>query len=220
MHAFVLAGGNSSRMGRDKATLVVAGQPLIVHALEKLRALDFAPRICGSRPDLAEYAEVVPDNSPGCGPLAGIEAALSVSDSDLNLFLPVDLPSLPIEFLRWIVARAAASSSVATIPQVAGRPEPLCAVYSRRLLPGLRESLARGDFKIMAAIPLAAAALGSAIDEFPVESLAAAMVSPSGSLTLTPGDWFRNVNTPDDYDQVRRSLETNASGANERHPIS
>jgi molybdenum cofactor guanylyltransferase len=204
MNAFVVAGGQSSRMGRDKALLPVDGTPLIAHALDLLRSLRFSPRICGSRPDLARFAEVIPDNLPQCGPLAGIEAALAVSDTELNLFLPVDLPTLPAAFVRWMVARADTSQAVATIPVPGDRPQPLCAVYSRRLLEGIRESLGRGDYKMMNAISAAAASLREPIDRFDVERVAA---------TLRPGewpssatvDWFRNVNTPGDYERLTRS---------------
>src|SRR5690348_1627747 len=116
-------------MGRDKARLDFHGQPLIELALSKLRALELTPAIAGNRPDLGEYAPVIPDNFPGSGPLAGIESALSVTGDDLILFLPVDLPLLPVSFLRWMTARARETSAPATIPHVQGRPQPLCAIY-------------------------------------------------------------------------------------------
>ena len=72
MNAFVLAGGQSARMGRDKALIEFRGRPLIEHALDKLRALGFAPRIVGSREDLSAFAPVIPDNYTALGPLAGI----------------------------------------------------------------------------------------------------------------------------------------------------
>ena len=134
MNAFVVAGGQSARMGRDKALLSLEGTPLLQLALDALRSLGLSPRICGSRPDRARFAEVIPDNFAPCGPLAGIEAALAVSDTDLNLFLAVDLPLLPAAFLCWLMERAGASEALATIPVFGDRPQPLCAVYSRRLL--------------------------------------------------------------------------------------
>ncbi|MGC2639399.1 MAG: molybdenum cofactor guanylyltransferase [Acidobacteriaceae bacterium] len=219
MNAFVLAGGESSRMGRDKALLDLAGRPLIAHALDKLRALGCTPRICGSRPDLAAFAPVIPDRIPRCGPLGGLEAALSLSDSDLNLFLPVDLPLLPLEFLRWLQTRAAASGAAATLPRYAGRPQPLCAIYSRRLLPGLRAALAAGNYKIMSAVSAAAATLhersaSSEMDAFDTESIAAALIPH-----LWPADpplhaWFRNINFPGDYDSLRAAFGNAASGQN------
>ena len=196
MNGFVLAGGQSTRMGRDKTLLTLDGQTLVERALSLLRGLGLEPRICGSRPDLARFADVVPDNFAGCGPLAGIEAALAVSDSDLNLFIPADLPGIPADFLRWLIMRAKTSQAVATIPRSCDRLEPLCAVYSRRLADGLRSALSAGRFKVMVAIEDAAAALREAVDVFDAECAAPVTGWPAGP---PPAEWFRNVNTPADY---------------------
>ena len=213
MNAWVLAGGQSTRMGRDKALLELNGRFLVEEALDRLRGLGFAPRLCGSRADLARFAEAVPDNFPGCGPLGGIEAALAASDSELNLFVPVDLPGIPQSFLRWLAARAETSQAVATLPRLVDRPQPLCAVYSRRLLAGLRASLAAGRYKVMTALTESAAALGEAIDAFDVESVAAVA---GEAWPATPfRSWFRNLNTPADYAAL-----VAATGAKGRSAIS
>lgn len=206
MNAFVLAGGQSTRMGRDKALLPFAGRALVEHMLDLLRSLDLDPCICGSRPDLARFAQVIPDETAHRGPLSGLCAALADSDSDLNLFVPVDLPMIPPGFLRWLRARAESSQALATIPRYGGRPQPLCAVYSRRLSEGLHNSLAEGNFKVMTAIQGSVASLGETIDAFDVESVTS--TSPAGwpqDALLT--NWFRNVNTLADYDALRQRLE-------------
>ena len=220
MNGFVLAGGASTRMGRDKALLQLGGRPLIEIALGLLRGLGIEPRICGTRPDLARFAQVLPDNHPGRGPLAGIEAALSASGSDLNLFIPVDLPLLPLAFLRWMMDRAEVSQAVATIPLLTGRPQPLCAVYSRRLLRGIHEALAGGEYKMMTAIASAAHSLGERIDTCAVESLAAALIPETWPDDPPVQLWFRNINTPEEYEQLLGDLPNRTSGANRAHPIS
>lgn len=206
MNAFVLAGGQSTRMGRDKALLELDGQPLITLAVERLRALRFTPRICGSRPDLARFAEVIPDNVADSGPLGGIEAALAASDSELNLFLPVDAPLIPMEFLRWMMERATASNAVATIPVAAGREQPLSAVYSRRLLPGLRAAMAARRLKMMTAVREAAASLREAIDLFAVEEVEPALAEGVWPEEPPLCDWFLNVNAPADLAAVAAHL--------------
>jgi molybdopterin-guanine dinucleotide biosynthesis protein A len=87
---FVLAGGRSSRMGRDKALIQLGGRSMLEIALEKLRALPLPvpPRVAGARLD----AGAIADLHPGCGPLGGMEAALTASSRPLNVFLPLDMP--------------------------------------------------------------------------------------------------------------------------------
>src|ERR1700744_1188488 len=122
VNAFVLAGGKSTRMGRDKALLDSDGRPLLVHALDLLRSLGLEPRICASRSDLSGFAPVVADIFPDAGPLGGIEAALSVPDTHLNFFLPVDMPGMPREFLRGMTAGAEGTRAAATVPRFGGQP--------------------------------------------------------------------------------------------------
>ena len=205
MNAFVLAGGQSTRMGRDKALLELAGRPLIEHALEKLRALGFSPRVVGLRPDLNAFAAVIPDIHPHSGPLSGIEAALAASDTEQNLFLPVDLPLLPVEFLRWMVERADSTEALATVPRLQGRPQPLCAVYTKALLPYVQAALAADDAKVMRAVERAANGTGLRIDSFDVETIAAAQ---SWEQTLPLHRWFENMNTIADFEKA--ALEQSA----------
>ena len=105
---YVLAGGKSSRMGRDKALLELAGKPLVLHAVTKLRRICSEVSILGSNSELEAYAPLVRDLHAGCGPMAGIEAALRSSKYDWNLILPVDVPFLPTFLLDdwlWSVLR-------------------------------------------------------------------------------------------------------------------
>src|ERR1700746_781805 len=119
---FVLAGGRSTRMGQDKALLQWAGRTLLERALDKLRTLPLAaaPRIAGARSDLSSHAGVVADLHPGCGPLSGIEAALAARTRPLNVFLPVDTPLLPAQFLFWRLQRAETTGALMTIPRING----------------------------------------------------------------------------------------------------
>ena len=205
MNAFILAGGQSTRMGRDKALLELGGHPLIEHALGKLRALGFSPRIVGARSDLAALATVVPDNFPHTGPLGGIEAALAASNTEQNLFLPVDLPWLPAEFLRWLIERAENTNALAAVPRLQGRPQPLCAVYSKALLPYAQAALVADDAKVMRAVEHAANASGLRIDSFDVEPIAAAQ---AWEQPVPLHRWFENINTPADFEKAALEQST------------
>jgi molybdopterin-guanine dinucleotide biosynthesis protein A len=196
-------------MGRDKALLEYAGQPLVEHAVRLLKSAGLEPHIVGSRTDLTHYAPVIPDLRETCGPLGGIEAALTATSSNWNVFIPVDLPLLPPIFVCYLQERAAVTRAEATIPTLMGKPEPLCAVYHRDLLGGIKNALEAGDYKAMRGIEKA---VKKSIDKFSVEAVAAARddwFTPTFSATeaermghtqahVPLHRWFQNINTPSD----------------------
>jgi molybdenum cofactor guanylyltransferase len=228
VNAFVLAGGQSTRMGRDKALLELNGRALVALAVEKLRGLGLQTRICGTRADaaaeLARFAELIPDQFAGCGPLAGIEAGLSVGDAALSLFLAVDIPLVPAEFLYWMMERAETSGAAATIAVASGMPQPLCAVYSRRLLEGLRAAIAAGHLKMMTAVTQAAEALGERVDLFQLESVASGLAAGIWPMDPPLRNWFLNANTPEEWARVSdlswmvSELVGHAPGAAQKQP--
>src|SRR5215470_3369376 len=94
---FVLAGGKSTRMGRDKALLDWHGQTLLNHMVELLRTAADPVLVVGRNP--------LPDRLPGLGPLSGIATALEFSSTDANLIIAVDLPHLTKDFLKYLRSR-------------------------------------------------------------------------------------------------------------------
>jgi molybdenum cofactor guanylyltransferase len=208
--SWVLAGGRSTRMGRDKALLPFSGRPLIERALDKLRALPLLlpPRIAGSRPDLAQFAAVVEDLHPGCGPLSGIEAALTAASQPLNLFLPVDLPLLPAAFLSLILVRAGITGALVTFARVAGRAQPLCAVYHRALVPHVTASLLRGEYKVTIMLENALRETPHGMDIFDLELLTATCPELLDESVVPAHLWFQNCNSP----QELTAIESFAKG--------
>ncbi len=178
-------------MGRDKTQLPWGGRTLLEHALCTLRSAGFEPAIAGLREPVAASAPCIPDNHPGDGPLAGMEAALrTLAPPQLVLFIPVDLPLLPPVFLRKLSERAQHSGAWATVPFAGGRPQPLCSVLSTELAGKLTGALAEGDRKVMRVLARAAGQGG--FDSFEVEALA-----PLHG--WEPHRWFNNLNRPADY---------------------
>ena len=210
VECFVLAGGQSSRMGQDKALLTLQGTTLLALALQKLSTLAGSPpRIAGSRSDLSSFAQVLPDLHPGCGPLSGIEAALAASSQPLNLFMPVDLPLLPAHFLAWMLARAQVTGALMTVPRVLGRPQPLCAIYHRQLLPPVTAALLAGHYKVMAVMTAAASRAGDC-DLFDVERIASADPGLTRHTPVPLYRWFHNCNTPEDMVAMGNALVLSA----------
>jgi molybdenum cofactor guanylyltransferase len=204
---FVLAGGRSTRMGQDKALVRVAGHSLLELALSKLRTIPLAtaPRIAGGRSELLSHAPLISDLHPGCGPLSGIEAALAASSQLLNLFLPVDMPLTPVQFLVWMLHRAQITGALATVPRINGLPQPLCAVYHRQLLGPISEALAGGNYKVMPVVSQVALRDHS-LDVFDVELVASTDSALPASCPLALYQWFHNCNTPEDMAEIGNAL--------------
>ena len=94
---------------------------------------------------------MIPDLWPDCGPLGGIVSALEQSPYEWNLFLAVDMPFVPVEVLRSLVAAVRVDYRV-VLAEAEGKIQPLCGVYSRRTLPILRAELEAGRYKVKDAV--------------------------------------------------------------------
>jgi molybdopterin-guanine dinucleotide biosynthesis protein A len=141
--AFVLAGGKSTRMGRDKAFVDHEGHSLLARALGQARSVTPDVWIVGSKERFAAFAPVVEDVFRDCGPLGGIHAALLASPAELNVVLAVDMPFVGRGFLQYLIDQArGAPEAAAIVPRAGGGWQPLCGVY-RREFAGVAESALR-----------------------------------------------------------------------------
>src|SRR5437762_2492257 len=119
--AFVLAGGRSARMGRDKSSLLLGNRTLLARAVEIAHAAGGEVFVVGSRTTLEPAAadagvSIVEDEFAGQGPLAGIHAALTASSTDLNFVMAVDLPFVPPALVQYLVQRAARTDALVVVP--------------------------------------------------------------------------------------------------------
>ncbi len=143
----VLAGGQSRRMGRDKAALEWQGQTLLERVVQTARQV--VPRVLvAGRPQPSSWTlpdvSFLPDARSGEGPLRGLEAALAFADGDAVLCLACDMPLLSADALRWLLAQASLAPPDAHGLAVrnSGQWEPLFSVYFAPCLPLVRERLA------------------------------------------------------------------------------
>jgi len=198
---FVLAGGQSSRMGRDKALLPFGGRPLIAHALATLREAGLPAAIAGAgaaaNSTLFTYAPIVLDQQPGLGPLAGICAALESASARFVVFLPTDVPLLPTSLVAYLLHHARITGRAVTVPSVNGFNQTFPVVLERSVLPSLQFELHSGKRGCFSAFQAAAKSLGQ-----PISGIAVEMLTQSGQVAhpfgLAPVRWFLNVNTPQD----------------------
>jgi molybdenum cofactor guanylyltransferase len=130
---FILAGGKSSRMGRDKAMLEIGGVTMLDRTMALIRGVGIEPVVVGAPVEFsrAVAGSVIEDKWPGAGPLGGIITALGVSKKPWNLIVACDLPYLTREWLEFLVARGLSSKADAVVPMNEGGPEPLCATYAK-----------------------------------------------------------------------------------------
>lgn len=143
---FVLCGGRSQRMGRDKALLRYGNVPLVVHVAQQVREATGSATLVGSRALYGHLGWPVIEDEPGerNGPLGGMIAALAQSPAERNLIVACDMPWLQAAALADLVHFSSAADVVCA--RVEGRwLEPLCAVYHRRCLPMLRQALGEGE---------------------------------------------------------------------------
>jgi molybdopterin-guanine dinucleotide biosynthesis protein A len=225
--AYILAGGRSSRMGRDKAMLPLAGSTLLARAVATARTVAPEVVLLGDRPDLQGADRAIPDLHPGCGPVGGMEAALR----DLALrpkaewacFLPVDMPFLPAglyaALMRHWLEQAPFGIRVA-YPTVDGGLQPLISLLHRSVLPYLTAAVQISRLKVTSVLEGAAKELGSPFgdglhsghiqlntDSFIASPSHAGEQSAGLELPWKPSAqqlaarhlWFSNLNTPEEF---------------------
>jgi molybdenum cofactor guanylyltransferase len=181
---FLLAGGNSSRMGADKAFMDFRGQTLLERTLAVLGRACPSVTIVGDAARFSTYGPVVEDVYSGCGPLAGIHAALASSSAELNLMLAVDMPFVSDHLLTYLFATAEESGAVITVPRTARGLQPLCAVYRREFASAADRALRAGKYKVDAVF-----------DGLSISIIEESELEKAGFSERK----FFNVNTPEDW---------------------
>lgn len=179
---FILAGGQSSRMGTDKAFLNFGSRTLLERAIAVLRSV-CEVAIVGDPAKFSPYGTVLEDLYPGCGPLAGIHTALVHSSAELNLVLAVDLPLVSPDLLAFLFASAASTAALVTVPHSARGFQPLCAVYRRPFATAAEQALKAGQNKIDALFA-----------DLPIRIIEESELEAAGF----PGRLLVNLNTPED----------------------
>lgn len=177
----VLAGGASSRMGRDKAGILVDGETLAGRAAARLAAVCPEVAVADAGRGSLPGCPSLPDG-PGRGPVAGLLGAALAFPGRPLLVLACDLPGVPVPLLAEL---AASEGFDWAVPRWNGRVEPLCALYAPAALEALAEQAGRGLF----GPHLLAERSGLAIRFLEEEALAR---------FGRPEELFLNLNTPGD----------------------
>jgi molybdopterin-guanine dinucleotide biosynthesis protein A len=212
VEAFLLAGGKSSRMGRDKALLELSGAPMIQRTADLLTALvtkttlvisasqSGYPHDANATNPYSNFGlPTLVDSWPSFGPLGGIATALANAQSKWCLILACDMPFLTKEWLAFLLSCSAQSESNASqpldviIPETTRGLEPLSAIYRASCALILAATLDRGVRKVT-----------DALAELNLQRIAEnewRTFSPDGNL-------FGNLNTWQDYLEARQRLKS------------
>jgi|MudIll2142460700_1097286.scaffolds.fasta_scaffold61903_3 molybdopterin-guanine dinucleotide biosynthesis protein A len=188
---FVLVGGHSARMGRDKTLLPFRGLPMALWQAEKLSFVCGRAALVGKdpRPFVGSTFPYVQDGAEPQAAAFGVVAALAWSPEETNLILAADVPRCPEEFLSALLEVAEAIHAPVIVPVSGGRPQTLCAIWRKSALVPLTGRLAAGDYSLQGAL----GALGAVL--IPEEETAR---MPGGD----PSSFF-NVNTPEEYERLK-----------------
>lgn len=185
----ILAGGQSSRMGRNKALLEVAGIPIVTRVYQVLAGLFNEVLVVTNSP--AEYSFLpcrkVPDIYPGCGSIAGLHSALANSGTRHVFVTACDLPFLdPVVIRRLSDFRDAGDDAV--VPLTEAGQEPLHAIYSSVCSEIFGGAIRRGELKIL-----------DVLGNIKVRYITSDEVQNVGNMAES----FLNVNTPEEYSGIK-----------------
>jgi molybdenum cofactor guanylyltransferase len=229
---FITAGGRSSRMGRDKAWLELDGRSMIGRVIEALTPVTTSLNIIANSPDYARLGfPVFADSHQGVGPLEAIRTALANSPTEWIVLAGCDMPFVTTELFALLLSIANAEISnlksqisnlspqplnsepqapdsglrtqdselrtqnsglAAVVPLNAnGLTEPLCALYSTSALQAVTELIDSGKRKV-----------SLLFERIPTRRICV------DEITNLPGAglFFENINTPEDYERMQKSL--------------
>ena len=146
---FVLVGGLSSRMGRNKALLPYRGATLLQYLAEIVREAAGSVDVIGDPLRYARFGYPVhPDLVAGCGPAGGIHTALSAGLAEWNLIVACDMPGITVALLQALLDRADTGGNCIIPLGPDGQPEPMCAVYHARCLPQIELAIREKRFRM------------------------------------------------------------------------
>ena len=195
---YVLAGGGSTRFGRDKALVKIDGKSMLLRMCELLRGLCGEVRIVVAPDKHVELgATTLVDRWPGEGPLGGILTALRATEKSganrqWNLIVGCDMPFLTHELLNHLIERAVASRGEVIVPRSASGLEPLCACWRGSGRKTVQRAFDSGVRKV-----------AEAMKELKME-----IIDESDWKRFdNAGRLFWNMNTAADYDEAKKLLE-------------
>jgi molybdopterin-guanine dinucleotide biosynthesis protein A len=193
----VLAGGESSRMGRNKALLPVGGVPIVERVLGCVRDLSDDVMLIANQPE--DYSHhglpIHPDVLPGRGPLGGLYTALVHASGEHTVVVSCDQPFLNADFLRYLLSLRAGYDVVVPLDRT-GYPQSMYAVYGKACVGPIRARLDADRLKVIGFFP-----------DVRVREVADAEIDRFDPDRIS----FFNVNTPEELAEARQLAENHGN---------
>ena len=203
---YVQAGGGSTRFGSDKALTILGGKTMLQRSVDLLSHLCLPVKIVAAAGKYENPpAPLVEDRWPGHGPLGGIITALQDVGSEpqpatFALIVSCDMPFLTAEWLDFLCVRAQNSTAQVVVPESENGLEPLCACWRMNAADSIQAAFDSGVRKVT-----------EAMKRLPMEVLD----ESAWKRFDTQGRLFWNMNTPADFTEARRIIETQNEMRNE-----
>jgi molybdopterin-guanine dinucleotide biosynthesis protein A len=186
--AAILAGGRATRFGgQPKGDLLVAGRSILARQLDELSQITSDILIVGGAPDVVSRVSGVrhvADRFEGCGPLAGLDAALASARDDTVAIVACDMPFVSAAFLRHLLGLMSGVDAV--VPRTTIGLHPLCGIYTRTCQMAVARRLAGRRL-----------AMAGLLDEIRVR-----VVEPHELSAFDCDQLLANLNTPDEFASV------------------
>ena len=150
----LLAGGKSSRMGKDKALIKYGDETFMSNSLNKLNKLFDEVIVVADNIDKYQMdnVRIIKDIYPGMGPMGGIHAALKAAKNDWIFVIPCDMPLWESFLVEEILKHRLDYDIV--VPIINNHMEPLFALYKKTCIPGIEQCLNSNIIKVLELYPL------------------------------------------------------------------
>ena len=194
----ILAGGKSSRLGRDKAWEDVGGQRIIDRVIGALQSSCDEVLIIGDRPErenelsLPKCIQYRSDELKGRGSIGGLYTGLKASDTLWSLVVACDMPFISRELIRFMLSIISKNRCDAIVPVINGRYQPTHALYNSTCIPFIEKNISSGNFR-----------MDSYFDEIYLEEISEDVINSIKGAELS----FFNVNTEDDLLTAREQYK-------------
>ncbi|MDK2808769.1 MAG: molybdopterin-guanine dinucleotide biosynthesis protein [Clostridiales bacterium] len=190
----ILCGGNSRRMGENKAMLLLKGRSFLQCLLEEFGHFDEIMLAGGQKEaDYGYGIRSLPDENKGIGPIEGIRQVLKNASSEYVFICGVDMPLLKHQFAFYLEQFICSDYDCYVIKE-GGRRHPLCGIYKKSMLPLIETSIASGEYR-----------LNQLLDNTRLKEVSLRYSSLSAG-------YLKNINTREDYRHLIQILQKESQG--------